>query len=72
MSDEESIGAFRKEIEKMAARFVACLEEKKPFTVILTTDGVHHRIAHSSHPFPERYLKEWEDDRNKVDVNLPL
>jgi hypothetical protein len=31
----------------MAARFVACLEEKKPFTVILTTDGVHHRITHS-------------------------
>jgi hypothetical protein len=50
----------------MAARFVACLEEKKPFTVILTTDGVHHRIAHSSHPFPERYLQEWEDDRTRL------
>jgi hypothetical protein len=66
MSDEESIGAFRMEIEKMAARFVACLEEKKPFTVILTTDGVHHRITHSSHPFPERYLQELEDDRTRL------
>jgi hypothetical protein len=63
MSEEKSIGALRKEIEKMTAKFVACLEEGKPFTVILTTDGETHRITSSIHPLPSKYLTEWENDR---------
>lgn len=70
MSEEKSIGALRKEIEKMASRFVACLEERKPCTVILTTDGETHRITDSMSPLPAKYLKEWEDDRTRFDLDL--
>ena len=72
MSKEESIGAIRKAIEKMAAGFVASLEEKKPYTVILTTDGEKHRITDTSHPLPERYLEKWQEDRKKFDIDLSL
>jgi hypothetical protein len=56
----------------MAAGFVASLEEKKPYTVILTTDGEKHRIADSSHPLPERYLEKWQEDSMKFDIDLSL
>jgi hypothetical protein len=72
MSKEESIGALRKAIEKMAAGFVASLEEKKPYTVILTTDGEKHRITDFSHPLPERYLEQWREDSRKFDIDLSL
>jgi hypothetical protein len=72
MSEEESIGAMRTAIEKTAARFVASLEEKKPCTVILTTDGEKHRIIDSSHPLPEKYLEKWHEDSRKFDVDFSL
>jgi hypothetical protein len=72
MSNEESIGALRTAIEKMAAGFVASLEEKKPCTVILTTDGEKHRVTDSSHPLPERYLGKWQEDSRKFDIDLSL
>jgi hypothetical protein len=56
----------------MAAGFVASLEEKKPCTVILTTDGEKHRIIDSSHPLPERNLEKWHEDSRKFDVDLSL
>jgi hypothetical protein len=56
----------------MAAGFVASLEEKKPYRVILTTDGRKHRITDTSHPLPERYLEKWQEDSRKFDVDLPL
>jgi hypothetical protein len=72
MSNEESIGALRKAIEKMAAGFVASLEEKKPSTVIMTTDGEKHRITDSSHPLPERYLEKWQEDSRNFDIDFSL
>jgi hypothetical protein len=72
MSKEESIGAMRTAIEKVAAGFVASLEEKKPCTVILTTDGEKHRIIDSSHPLPERYLEKWHEDSRKFEVDFSL
>jgi hypothetical protein len=72
MCNEESIGALRTAIEKMAAGFVASLEERKPLTVILTTDGEKHRITESSHPLPERYLEKWQEDGERVDIDLSL
>jgi hypothetical protein len=72
MSKEESIGAMRTAIEKMVAGFVASLEEKKPRTVILTTDGEKHRIIDSSHPLPERYLEKWHEDSKKLDLDFSL
>jgi hypothetical protein len=72
MSSEESIGALRIEIEQMAAKFVATLEEKKQYTVILTADGAKHRITGYPNPLPARYLAKWEDDRTRNDVDLSL
>jgi hypothetical protein len=72
MSNEESIGALRKAIEKMAAGFAASLEEKKPSTVILTTDGEKHRITDTSHPLPERYLEKWQEDTRNFNIDLSL
>jgi hypothetical protein len=72
MCNEESSGATRTAIEKMAAGFVASLEERKPFTVILTTDGEKHQVTESSHPLPERYLEKWRDDCERVDIDLSL
>jgi hypothetical protein len=70
MSNEESIGALRTAIEKMAAEFVACLEEKKPCTVILTTDGEKHRVTDSLHPLPGRYLEKWQEDSERFDADI--
>jgi hypothetical protein len=72
MSNEGSVGALRIAIEKMAAEFAASLEEQRPYTVILTTDGVKHRITDSSHPLPERYLEKWDEDSGKIDIDLSL
>jgi len=41
-------------------------------TLIVTTDGHSWRIHDSAYPLPDRYLKEWERDARRLDVDLSL
>ena len=48
------------------------VEEGFPSTLIVTTDGERYSIRTVFHPLPDRYLKQWEEDRLKYNVNMNL
>lgn len=63
---------IKERARKALSDFFRSVHEGMPCTLILTTDGESWSITDSSHPLPTRYLKEWEKDSNRFDVDLRL
>jgi hypothetical protein len=65
------------DVEKERARqwledYFKDVAEGKTCTVLFTTDGEQRHMFTSAHPLPDKYLKQWKADCNRLDIDLSL
>jgi hypothetical protein len=55
-------------MHKRLSDFFQAVDTGRPSTLILTTDGTHYFIKDSLYPLPPSYLKQWEEDSHRSEL----